>query len=159
MRVLFAFCFLLSAFAAVAQDAGVAEIRKVREQSNRAIVGRDIRAFSESLASDFMMVRGSGVLVPSRDAYIELFRQDFADSKSVVYQRIPDKIEISTAAPLAAEHGRWVGTADGRVAYSGTYLAMWRRTEQGWKLRSELFVVLSCGDAEICKAYAGGRSK
>jgi hypothetical protein len=84
--------------------------------------------------------------VASRQAYIDLFRNDFANPSVITYSRTPDKIEISSAAPLAAEHGRWIGmNPDGSVAYRGTYLAMWRHTDGGWEIRSELFVVLSCG--------------
>ena len=72
-----------------------------------------------------------------------------------ITKRTPDKIDISSAAPLAAEHGRWVGlNPDGTVAYRGTYLAMWRRTAAGWEIRSELFVLLACGVGDACKGYA-----
>jgi ketosteroid isomerase-like protein len=132
-----------------------AAIRAAREQSNRAIAQKDIDAFARTLASDFVMVRGSGAFVASRQAYIDQFRQDFTSGSAITYRRTPDKIELSSAAPLAAEHGRWVGlNEDGTVAYRGTYLAMWRRTEAGWEIRSELFVVLSCGVGDACKSYA-----
>jgi hypothetical protein len=32
-------------------------------------------------------------------------------------------------------------------------LAMWRKSEVGWKLRSELFVSLACKDKAACDAY------
>jgi hypothetical protein len=101
------------------------------------------------------MVRGSCAVVASRQAYIDLFRDDFANPSAITYRRTPDKIEISSAVPLAAKHGRWIGmNPDGSVAYRGTYLAMWRRTEGGWEIRSELFVVLSCDVGDACKSYA-----
>jgi len=129
-------------------------IREIREASNRALAAHDIKAFAESLASDLVMIRGNGVLVPSREAYIELISGDFKDPNSTKYQRTPDDIEMSNAAPLAAEHGHWTGTLpNGKRAYSGTYLAMWRKTEAGWKIRSELFVVLSCDDESTCAGY------
>jgi len=132
-----------------------AAIRAAREQSNRAITQKDLAAFARTLAADFVMVRGSGAFVASRQAYIDLFRDDFANPTAITYKRMPEKIEISSAAPLAAEHGRWVGAnADGTIAYRGTYLAMWRRTGDGWEIRSELFVVLSCGVGDACKSYA-----
>ena len=138
---------------AFAQDAAT-DIRAVRERSNRALAIRDIKAFGESLDPDFVMIRGNGVLVSSRQGYIDVIGGDFKDPKAVRYERIPDKIEISSAAPLAAEHGHWIGTRpDGKRAYGGTYLAMWRRTESGWKIRSELFVVLSCDDEAACAGY------
>lgn len=131
-----------------------AEIRAARQASNQAIQRRDIKAFAASLDADYVMIRGNGTFVPSRQADIDRFTQDFADPKAVRYERIPDKVEISKAAPLAAEHGHWIGThSDGSRAYGGTYLAMWRRTDAGWKIRSELFVVLSCDDGPSCDAY------
>jgi ketosteroid isomerase-like protein len=133
------------------------DIRAARLRSNQAIVAHDIKSFADSLAPDFVMVRGNGVLVPSRQEYIELFTHDFADPKAMRYARIADKVEISAAAPLAAEHGHWIGTRqDGTRAYGGTYLAMWRRTEAGWKIRSELFVTLWCDDGAACKDYLKG---
>ena len=131
-----------------------AEIRAARKVSNVSIQHHDIKTFASTLAADFVMIRGNGVLVPSRQAYIDLFTQDFADPKAIRYERVADKIEISNAAPLAAEHGHWIGTLpDGTQAYGGSYMAMWRRTEAGWKIRSELFVVLFCKDDASCADY------
>ena len=130
------------------------EVRAARERSNQAIVKHDIQAFADTLSSDFVMVRGSGAFTPSREAYIDTFRKAFADPKSISYKRTPDKIEVSDMAPLVAEHGHWVGLLpNGAPAYSGTYLAMWRLTESGWKLRSELFVVLNCHEEKACSEY------
>jgi hypothetical protein len=100
------------------------------------------------------MIRGNGVLIPSRQAYIDTFTQDFANPNAIGFERISDRIEFSTAAPLAAEHGHWIGTRpNGSRAYGGTYMAMWRKTSAGWKLRSELFVVLTCDDTAACESY------
>jgi ketosteroid isomerase-like protein len=131
------------------------EIRATRERSNRAIATHDIKAMAESLTSDYVQVRGSGAFTPSREAYLEYLGKSFADPKAVTYKRTPDKIEISDAAPLAAEHGHWDALrSDGVSAYGGTYLAMWRKTESGWKLRSELYVWLVCHDAAACAEYS-----
>ena len=130
------------------------EIRAARRASNEALRRHDLKAFASSLDGDFLMVRGNGTLTPSRQAYLDLFAADFENRQAIGYERVADRVDISTAAPLAAEHGHWIGTyRDGRRAYSGTYLAMWRKTDGGWKLRSELFVVLSCEDAQACAAY------
>jgi ketosteroid isomerase-like protein len=131
-----------------------AEIRATRQASNEAIRRHDIKSFATSLDTDFSMIRGNGVLAATRQAYIDLFVHDFADPQAIRYERVPDQVEISSAAPLAAEHGHWIGThADGSRAYGGTYLAMWRKTEAGWKIRSELFVVLVCHDGPACAGY------
>ena len=141
--------------AAGADKSDEAAIRAARAQSNRAIAERKIEDFARTLGADFVMVRGSSALVPTRQAYLDLFRADFADPKSISYRRMPDKIEVSSVAPLAAEHGHWVGlNVDRSEAYRGTYLAMWRRTDSRWEIRSELFVVLACGVGDACKSYA-----
>jgi ketosteroid isomerase-like protein len=130
------------------------EIRAARARSNQGLATRSIQAFSESLADDVVMIRGSGVFVPTRQAYIDLIADDFNNPNAIRYERTPDAIEISAAAPLAAERGRWIGKRpNGAPAFGGTYLAMWRRTDGGWKIRSELFVVLTCADEEACAAY------
>jgi ketosteroid isomerase-like protein len=129
------------------------EIRKIRTESNHAIAHGDIAAFAASLTDDFIMVRGSSAFA-SRQQYIAAFSDDFRQSDAVRYERITDRVELSKAAPLAAEHGHWIGhNARGRAVYGGTYLAMWRHTDSGWKIRSELFVVLTCADPAACSAY------
>lgn len=146
---------ILAAMAtAAAQNNPEADIRAARERSNRAIATRNLKDFAETLDSDAVIVRGNGVFVGSKREYVALFEKDFADSRRVVYRRTPEKIDLSHAAPLAAEYGRWEGlNPDGTVGYGGTYFAMWRRTDQGWKIRSELFVVLSCGSGDACRSY------
>jgi ketosteroid isomerase-like protein len=152
VTLLIAFALALGAQGTSPSDE--AAIRAARQSSNEAIRKHDIQAFGATLTDDLVMVRGNGALVPSRQAYIDLLAKDFADAQSVRYERVPDKIELSSATLLAAEHGHWIGTrADGTKAYGGTYLAMWRKTDSGWKIRSELFVVLRCYDAAACAAY------
>ncbi|MGA8938875.1 MAG: nuclear transport factor 2 family protein [Acidobacteriaceae bacterium] len=125
-------------------------IRAARARSNRGIAERNAHMVAESLDKDFVVIIGDGTFVPSRDAYLALFKQDFANpTHSLRYERIPDTIDVSTADPLAAEHGHWIGfTSTGATAYTGTYSAMWRRTPSGWKLRSELFVTLAKANSD-----------
>ena len=49
-----------------------------------------------------VMIRGNGSFTPSRQDYIQRFDAAFKDPTTVRYERIPDKIEMSVAAPLAA---------------------------------------------------------
>ena len=149
--------FLLCTFSLTAlsqSNPAESEIRAARQASNTAIQHHDIKAFASTLANDFVMIRGNGALVPSRQAYIDMFVEDFANPKAIRYERVVDKIELSDAAPLAAEHGHWIGRLpDGTQAYGGSYMALWRRTEAGWKFRSELFVMLFCTDEASCSGY------
>ncbi len=128
-------------------------IRQSRAASNAAIGAGDAKAFAANLDPDFVVVTGNGSFL-SRDAYIAAFAKDFADPHSVRFERLIDSIDLSTSLPLAAEHGRWVGRVPGGpVLFSGTYLAMWRKSDSGWNLRSELFVSLACKDKDACDAY------
>jgi ketosteroid isomerase-like protein len=136
-----------------ATGSGETTIRAIRMESNHAIQQGNIGAFAVSLTGDFVMVRGSGAFA-SRQAYIDAFEQDFKDPGAIRYERVTDKVELSEAAPVAAERGHWIGRRPGgSEAYGGTYLAMWRHTDTGWKIRSELFVVLTCADEAACSAY------
>lgn len=118
-------------------------IRAARDRSNRGIAERNANIVSESLDKDFLVIVGDGTLIPTRDAYLEAFKAEFADPRCVRYLRTPDSIEVSHSHPLASEQGRWTATLpDGTVSYSGIYSAVWRRTPSGWKLRSEFFVTL-----------------
>lgn len=122
-----------------------ANIRAARAHSNRSIARRNLLGVGDSLAEDFVAIIGDGTFVPSRAAYLKLFKQDFDHPKtSLRYERIPDTIQLSTSAPQAAEQGHWTGTdANHHIAYTGTYMAMWHHTPDGWKIRSELYVTLT----------------
>jgi hypothetical protein len=152
----FAMALLLcvASVSCVAQAARDEEsIRSIRAGSNKAIAASDTAGFAASLEPAFVVVTGNGSLL-TREAYVAAFAKDFEDPHSVRFERIADSIELSSSVPLAAEHGHWVGHVPGGPAlFRGTYLAMWRRSESGWKLRPELFVSLSCSDAEACASY------
>ena len=137
-----------------AQDARDEErIRGLRTASNSAIVASDKDKFAASLAPDFVVVTGNRSFL-SREAYIAAFATDFEDPRSVRFERIVDSVEVSSALPVAAEHGHWIGRIPGgAVLFRGTYLAMWRKSPVGWQLRSELFVSLACADAKACESY------
>jgi len=122
-----------------------AAIRAARTFSNKSIVRRNLLGVGDSLDADFVAVIGDGSFVPSREAYLKLFKQGFdAPKKALTYERIADTVDVSANEGLAAEHGHWDATLpDGSVAYTGTYMAMWRHTGDGWKIRSELYVTLT----------------
>jgi ketosteroid isomerase-like protein len=121
------------------------EIRAARTFSNKSIVRRNLLGVGDSLDADFVAVIGDGSFVASREAYLKLFKQGFdAPKKALTYERIADTVDVSANEGLAAEHGHWIATLpDGSAAFTGTYMAMWRHTGDGWKIRSELYVTLT----------------
>jgi len=107
-----------------------------------------------TLTADIVVTSGNGTVFVGRDSVRAQFRRAFADTSFIDYLRSPDSITVSTARPeLAAERGHWMGrfhTAKGISDVGGVYLAMWRRTHDGWRIRSELFVALTCHGAPGC---------
>ncbi|MBD2701503.1 nuclear transport factor 2 family protein [Spirosoma sp. BT702] len=137
----------------VTESADVASIRALRLQSNQAIEGRNLQKFGETMLPDIQVTRGSGSHVSGRDSVLASVAPQFKDPNFLGYVRTTERIDISTSAPLAAEHGHWVGRfrkPDGIQTITGTYLSMWRKTDTGWKIRSELFISLSCTGSEDC---------
>ena len=122
-----------------------AQIRNARAHSNRSIARRNLLGVADSLAENFCAIIGDGTFVPSRAAYLALFKQGFdAPKTSLTYNRIPDTIQLSTALPIAAEQGHWTATdAANKTIYTGTYTAMWQHTPDGWNIRSELYINLA----------------
>jgi len=120
-------------------------IRQARAHSNRSIARRNLLGVGSSLADDFVAIIGDGTFVPTRAAYLKLFKFGFDNPKaSLTYERIPDTIQIATPPNQAAELGTWIATTvTGTVTHTGTYAAMWRQTPAGWQLRSELYITLT----------------
>jgi len=132
-----------------------AAIRAERAASNAAIAAHDADAFASFFEPDYIITYGSGAKELNRPQEMESIHQMFRDRPDVLYVRTPDKIELSSALPLAMEQGTWVGTwtdANGPIEYRGSYAAGWRKTDgpngPKWKIHSELFVTLSCEGAD-----------
>ncbi|SOD82701.1 YybH family protein [Spirosoma fluviale] len=135
------------------ESADATLIRALRKQSNLAIEHRDISGFGETMMPEIDVTRGSGSHVSGRDSVLASVAVQFKDPDFLGYVRMPDSIQVSTSNPLAAEHGHWTGRfkrPDGIQLITGTYLSMWRKTGQGWKIRSELFVSLTCTGSAAC---------
>lgn len=135
------------------QSADVAAIQSLRAASNRAINARDLVAFGQTMLPDIEVTRGSGSHVSGRDSVLASVAVQFKDPNFLGYVRYTDSLRISSTGPLAAERGHWTGRfrrSDGVQTITGVYLAMWRKTNVGWKIRSELFVSLGCSGSAEC---------
>ena len=142
------FLFLAVASFAVAGEnfpGEAAVIAKARSGSNAAIAAHDAGLVASFLAEEVHVTTGNGSILEGRDAVRKKLEAQFSSQRTLVYERTPTAITISTALPLAAEHGTWKGhwtQADKNVEASGDYLAMWRKADGSWLIRSELFVTL-----------------
>lgn len=150
------FCYLPAVLsfvlgpATVGADDDEERIRILRGQSNEAIAQHDAEAVGSFLDSDYVITISTGAIERSREEHVRSFAEHFAQYPDVRYVRTPTQITLSDAYPLALEEGTWVGTRttqNGKLTSGGPYSAAWRKTDQGWKIYSELFVALYCHGA------------
>jgi len=125
----------------------IESIRALRAESNAAIARHDVAAFRSFLSGDFVVSISTGEIDRSRDGHARAIAEHFEQYPDVIYVRKSREIQISDAYPLAIESGEWTGsrtTATGRLENGGRYTAAWRKTGDGWKIYSELYVALYC---------------
>jgi ketosteroid isomerase-like protein len=133
------FLFLFGARCTMAQS-DEAQIRANRAASNAAIARHDADAVVSGMLNNYSIVTGRGQHVEGRDSVVALWRKTFTAMPGVVYLRTPVSIIISKNDSLAWETGEWV--AQHSYSGGGNYSAMWRKTDNAWKLAAELFVSL-----------------
>jgi ketosteroid isomerase-like protein len=140
----------LTAVMVHAED-GAEAIRAQRATSNEAIARHDVEAIQSFLDEDYVITISTGLIERSREEHGRSFAAHFAEYPDVVYVRTPEKITLSEAYPLAIESGTWVGTrttSNGKLESGGEYTAAWRKTDNVWRIYSELFVALYCNGAD-----------
>ncbi|MDH3733165.1 MAG: DUF4440 domain-containing protein [Gemmatimonadota bacterium] len=126
---------------------GRAAVLAAREASNAAIRAHDLDAITSFWTDDILMTAGSGTGEIGIEFWTRAIDEQIRSYPDVVYVRTPEAVEISAVAPLASERGRWIGTwtaEAGPVESGGTYQAMWRKEGGEWRIRSQLFVTLTC---------------
>lgn len=131
-------------------------ILAARDTLNRALRERDVRPFTHFWVDDVHLTAGSGSLEIGRDSSARVFSGFFTDSSFVSGVRTPERVDVgvaSNARGQAAEAGRWVWrtrAAEGVTEHQGRYLIFWRRTPEGWRIRSELYVTTACVSGPKC---------
>lgn len=123
------------------------EIRSLRAQSNAAIARHDVHGVVSLLDVEYQITTGSGTLSQGRSAEPGIWAEEFARAADLLYVRTPVSIEVSASGGRAAETGTWTGswsTPAGPRESGGRYAAYWRLVDGNWRIRSELFVTLTC---------------
>jgi hypothetical protein len=123
------------------------KIQSLRDQSNAAIARHDIDGVLSLLDVEYQITTGSGALAQGRAGERDAWAIEFARASDLVYVRSPASIEVSSSGGRAAETGTWTGswsTPAGLRKSGGRYAAYWRLVDGNWRIRSELFVTLTC---------------
>ena len=148
MRHFFVTALLCLAVASPMHGQSAADvIRSLRTQSNAAIARHDVKGTVDLLDVEYQITTGDGTLAQNRSAESEAWAKEFARAADLVYVRTPASIEVSSPGGRAAEIGTWTGswsTPAGLRKVGGRYAAYWRLVDGTWRIRSELFVTLSC---------------
>jgi ketosteroid isomerase-like protein len=127
-------------------------VRAARLAQNAAIVAHDLDRIASCWTDNVIIQRGFGLQCIGKDAYLQLFRDD-GRGPAMLYQRIPETIEVSPDWPLAFESGHWEGSLNGRVLVSGKYSAQWVKRDGRWLIRGEVYVALIAhGEGKQLKA-------
>ena len=119
-------------------------IRLRRAAFNRALADADLGAIGQFLTMNAVLVAGTdSAILSGRKAQLLTWKREFASADRTIYTRLPERIEISTIAPVAMEHGKWHGvTVSGIDLASGTYVAKWRQVGAEWLIEAEIYLTL-----------------
>ena len=122
-------------------------IRSLRTQSNAAIARHDVKGIVALLDVEYQITTGSGSFFQDRSADSTAWAMEFARAADLVNVRTPTSIDVSSSGSRAAEIGTWTAswsTPAGLRKAGGRYAAYWSLVNGSWRIRSELFVTLSC---------------
>jgi len=134
--------FLISqfTFAQIKNDKEVEIIKSSRAASNAALAKHDIVGMSKYWLDDLVLIRGNSSHLTGKDTIVATWRKLFNESPKVVYIRTPTQITVSNNDTLAWETGTW--KAFNSYSKGGNYSAMWKKSNNSWKILAELFVSL-----------------
>ena len=135
-----------------AEGSAADDIRALRARSNDAIARHDLVALRDTWVADVQITAGLGSVANGTAEVEARIAAAFADPTFDRWVRATETVEVATDGSRAAELGSWEGRwrrADGTLVRRGRYLAHWVKLPDGWRIRAELFVALSCsGGAE-----------
>lgn len=131
------------------------QVRERRLAYTAEIEARRPDLLRSFLAPEMVQLSSNGEANIGRDAVVLTYsKHEFLDPRFIVYERIPDTIEISENGRFAVERGRWRGRfhqPDGTIAgNSGLYQAGWIKRDGTWLIRTESYVRLHCLDEKDC---------
>lgn len=138
-------------------EADARAILAARDTLNMALRDRDAAPFGRLWLENVHIVSGDGSVRIGRDTSVKSFARRFADSTFVSGLRSPERVDVGVTADgggQAAEAGRWVWRtrrqSEGVTEARGRYLVFWRRTADGWRIRSEHYVTTACVSGPRC---------
>ena len=134
---------------AMAEDeADEAAAVKSRRLSYNLMIQNHGNNFSHYLHEDMVQVASSGSILTGLDnVAMDYVLDDYTNDSFIAYERLPDAVTISSCGNIACERGHWRGRFKGdregvEVGGRGMYQAEWRKVNQIWKIKAELYTKL-----------------
>lgn len=130
-------------------------IRALRRANNAAIAARDTAAAMAAMAPGIVLVDSAGaVYVGAKPLTDDYAAHEFRDPSFIAYDRVTDRVEVSAKGRFAAEYGHWTGRHrrpdGGETQTTGVYLSEWVKVDGAWKIQTESYVGLGCGQMTTC---------
>lgn len=131
-----------------------ANVRSSRQQWNRAFANRDTATLAALVEENAVHV-SPGFTHLGRSAYLSVFLKALATRPQVQLTYWPDRVTECKRpnCDTATEYGHWKETwLQDREAteVSGTYYAIWRKHDDQWQIRSEMFATSICRGRTYC---------
>lgn len=137
-------------------DTAQQAVRSARIAQNDAIAAGDLDRAAAFWTDDVTVRRALGQPLNGRADARRALEPPAPPSPRLVYQRLTADVDVGSQWPLAFETGAWEGhldTAAGPTVIGGRFSAQWVKRSEGWLIRSEVFVALTCSGVG-CQASA-----
>ena len=119
-----------------------------RRFAYNAMIQCRVNNFSEYLNEDVVQVTSSGMILTGLgNVTNDYVLDDYVNDAFIAYERLPDTIHVSSKGNQACERGHWRarfrGDSEGvEVGGTGLYHAEWRKVNDVWKIKAELYTRL-----------------
>ena len=124
------------ALEAASQQGDVDSVRNAEETMRRAIVESDLETLERLWLPDFIVNAPRNVVVPNREAVLQVFRAGIASYSEYAQTRDTIRVQGNQAVVMGSETVRPTGED---APYAGQtvhrrYTHVWKDTENGWRL-------------------------
>ncbi|MEJ0079707.1 MAG: nuclear transport factor 2 family protein [Puia sp.] len=115
-------------------------IKSLRSASNEALAKHDVDGMSNYWLDDLVLIRGNSSQLAGKDTIVAAWRKLFKDNPKSQLCKGSRSNHDQQQRYTCLETGTW--KAFNSYSKGGSYSAMWKKTNNKWKILAELFVSL-----------------
>jgi len=116
-----------------------------RKLSNLALKEHRIEEVIQHLINDVVILTASGRLITGRDSLESFLTYNFEQNDDMYFVRETMNVFLNESKDMAWEEGMWTGLRPKTSNWKnieGKYAAVWVKTDNIWKMRSQQFIRL-----------------